>query len=319
MRGLRAILALGAFGGAIASCELAIDTSHLDSETDASVPPGDGSRSDATMPREGGDRGAKDVANRDGPSDVRSEAPSDAPAVDALCPGEAGPAMVRVGAYCIDSTEVTGADYLLFVDADAGASLEPPQCSWKKGRYDNGGSWTIATNGPNGPAGYVDWCDAYVYCKWAGKRLCGNIGGGSVPYGAYADPKRDQWFAACEGRDATNYPYGNTFDPTACNGLLTDGSYPDGATMYTVEPVKSRITCQGGYPGIFDMSGNAAEWEDCCDESEGGDASAQPCRYRGGSANSDKAELECTSGMSFGSVYRRSSGTDDLGFRCCSP
>ena len=28
----------------------------------------------------------------------------------------------------------------------------------------------------------VDWCDAYAYCKWAGKYMCGKIGGGSNLY-----------------------------------------------------------------------------------------------------------------------------------------
>ena len=308
-------MALGALGGAAASCELVIDTSHLDSQTDASV---DGSRGDATIPREGGDRSARDVAHGDGRADAGSDTGSDGPQADARCPGKAGPKMVRVGAYCIDSTEVTGADYAAFVKADAGTSLEPPQCAWKNGSYDNGGSWSLV-NGDAGPAGNVDWCDAYVYCRWAGKRLCGDVGGGAVPYGAFADPAHDQWFAACEGPGATRYPYGSTFNAGACNGRLADGGYPEGATTYTIEPVRSRSTCQGGYPGIFDMSGNAAEWEDCCDESMGGDAAAQTCLYRGGSANSDSMELSCPSGMSFGTAYRRDQWTDDLGFRCCSP
>jgi formylglycine-generating enzyme required for sulfatase activity len=306
MAGPRALIALGVLGAASTSCELLFNTSHLDSETDASVPADGGPRHDASSGGDSSDHTGHDAA------------PGDALQKDAPCPGKAGPTMVHAGSYCIDSTEVTGADYMAFLQADAGTRLEPSQCAWKKGRYDNGGSWTLV-NGLQGPAGNVDWCDAYVYCKWAGKRLCGDIGGGSVPYDAYADRAHDQWFAACSGPDAAVYPYGNTFDQDTCNGLLADGGYPGGASTYTVEPVMSRVACQGGYPGIFDMSGNAAEWEDCCDESEGGDPASQPCRYRGGSANSDQAHLECAAGMSFFNLYDRSASTDDLGFRCCAP
>jgi sulfatase modifying factor 1 len=306
MRAPRATIAMSVLAGTLVSCELLINTSHLDSETDASSPDEGGKGSDAGVHHDGD---ARDAARSDGHSDVL--------AADASCPNGHGPKMIRVGTYCIDSTEVTGADYAAFVEAGTGTSLEPPECAWKNGSWDNGGEWTLV-NGPTGPAGDVDWCDAYVYCKWAGKRLCGAIDGGSVPYDSYADETKDQWFAACGGADATAYPYGNEFDQSACNGLLADGGYPDGATTYTVEPVASKKTCQGGYPGIFDMSGNVAEWEDCCDVSSGGDAAAQPCRYRGGSAHSSEDELTCATGESFGVPYDRGRHDDDLGFRCCS-
>jgi sulfatase modifying factor 1 len=287
MESFRASLGLGIVAGTLLSCELLINTSDLDSKTDAGEP------------REGG----------------RSDAAAESSASDGECPKKAGPAMVRAGSFCIDRTEVTGADYAAFVATDAGGSLEPPQCTWKHGKYDNGG----LVNGESGPAGDVDWCDAYVYCKWAGKRLCGAIGGGPAPYDSYKNASVDQWFSACSGPKHDLYPYGPTFEQARCNGLLEDGGYPDGASTYTVLPVGSKPECVGGYPGIFDMSGNVAEWEDSCDDGEGGDAAAQPCNYRGGSAHSGETELSCPNQASFSQNYARSRSTDDLGFRCCGP
>jgi sulfatase modifying factor 1 len=300
-------------GTLVLSCELLVDTKHLDSQTGATTVTDGGTDADGTISTDVGspDSHASVDVGVDGPAIPESSVLGDSSvgSDDGPCREAAGPVMVRAGSYCIDSTEVTGADYAAFLGTDAGGGLEPPQCAWKHGSYDNGGM----VNGDAGPAGNVDWCDAYVYCLWAGKRLCGAIGGGSAPYGAFADASVNQWFAACGGSLGHAYPYGATFEPAACNGD------PDGSSDYTVFPVATFPGCVGGYPGLFDMSGNAAEWEDSCDESGGGDASAQPCHYRGGSAHSDPSELSCANPMGFGMPYARSSKTDDLGFRCCSP
>jgi formylglycine-generating enzyme len=306
---LRAILALGAIA-VLASCELLINTNGLD---DGGGPGDGGSQSDA-RPTDGpaSDGTTRDGGAGDSSSDHKSgDATGDGPLGDGSCPGEAGPTMVRVGSYCIDGTEVTTGDYAAFVAADAGGSYQPPQCSWKKGNYANA-TYSTCDAGPTCPAGNVDWCDAYVYCKWAGKRLCGAIGSGSAPYEAFADAAVDEWYAACSGPLHHVYPYGNSFDGGLCNGN------PAVVGDYAQLPVTGNPGCVGGYAGIYDMSGNAAEWEDSCDESGGGDAAADNCRYRGGSANSSVANLECATPYSFGAPQIRSFHTDDLGFRCCA-
>ena len=75
----------------------------------------------------------------------------------------------------------------------------------------------------------------------------------------------------------------------------------------SVEPAGTP-SCQGGYPGLFDMSGNAAEWEDACDDFAG-------CRVRGGGFSDKKAQdLACAADR----VELRMFKADDVGFRCCS-
>lgn len=282
------------------ACELLIDTSDLDNGG----------------PLTTGADGSQPVDQVSPPNDGAPQ--NDAPIIvsDAACAGEAGPAMVRVGSFCIDSTEVTNSDYEAFLATNPSPSLGPSSCAWKPD-FNHGGSWTPVKGG-SAPAGNVDWCDAVVYCTWAGKRLCGNPDGGSTAFASFADPSSDEWFYACSHNGVLAYPYGTTFDDQTCDGRLLDGGFPEAASTYTVDAVESKSACQGGFSGIFDMSGNVAEWEDCCDDSPGGDASTQKCRMRGGSANSAQPQLECADPASFG-PYDRSSFTDDLGFRCCSP
>ena len=88
----------------------------------------------------------------------------------------------------------------------------------------------------------VDWCDADAFCEFAGKRLCGAIGGGSLTLGN-ADGGTSQWYVACSMGGTRIYPYGNTYAAGEC---------ADGAEVIAVA---STPTCQS-YPGVFDLSGN---------------------------------------------------------------
>ena len=148
------------------------------------------------------------------------------------------------------------------------------------------------------PAVDVDWCDAYAFCSWAGKRLCGKIGGGSGD----DDGGANQWLHACSFGGAHVYPYGGAYSPTACNGIDFDA----GALL----PVGTLGTCVGGYVGLFDMSGNALEWDDTCD----GPAMTDRCRLNGGSFLNTAPELRCD----FVNGAPRSARFPYVGFRCCS-
>ena len=220
------------------------------------------------------------------------------------CPGKPLPPGVWVGSYCVDSTEVTNFQYDAFLN-DVGptpaAGSQPAECAFNT---------SYAPNSLRGPPGFpvtaVNWCQAHAYCKWAGKRLCGSIGGGSVDPKtvAWKDPNVDQWHRACTFAGTRVYPYGGTYLPTACNGS-------DVSAQQVAVPVMTYPKCEGGYSGIFDMSGNVREWEDSCDGAVG---EADRCRTRGGAADNGQLHLTCDHDES----YDRSYTSFRTGFRCCS-
>jgi hypothetical protein len=161
-----------------------------------------------------------------------------------------GPKLVPVDTYCIDRTPVTMAQYRAFQDASVPLDAMPPGCEAKVayGFYPLPGGGVPA---PDTPA-LVDWCEAYVYCRWAGKRLCRAVDQGALPYNddaVIADRQQNAWLHACTGPNGTVYPYGNIKNPDACMPRRAV-EQPD---------------CQGGYPGIFDFTSNG-EWLDSCED-----------------------------------------------------
>src|SRR6185295_16488134 len=126
---------------------------------------------------------------------------------------------------------------------------------------------------PKFPVVCVDFCDAFAYCALVGKRVCGAIGGGRGRFGSATDATSSQWFAACSGGGKHAYPYGDTYEGSACNGIDKGGNLVDTGSI---------ATCVGGYPGLFDMSGNVYEWEDACTGEQG----TTVCHVRGGAASS---------------------------------
>ncbi|MEO8213068.1 MAG: SUMF1/EgtB/PvdO family nonheme iron enzyme [Myxococcales bacterium] len=245
----------------------------------------------------------------DGPSSTVSHCPTEATV-------KGGPlARVRWAngiAFCIDSTEVTNAQYAAFLAADVDpAGTHGPRCAWNKSFTPE----TLATNGPPCPTfdsaargGYpvvcVDWCDADAYCHWAGKHLCQKPGGGAVESVMAKDAS--EWVLACTGDGAGKYPYG----VSATAGKCVDRQYP--ATAPGLRPVKEAVMCEGGVPGLFDMSGNAWEWQDDCVQKtgQGGDDACDPI---GGSFSSEVASASCTDTTPF----FRKQVAGDTGFRCC--
>jgi sulfatase modifying factor 1 len=248
------------------------------------------------------DAGGGDALASDAGADaVSSDAGADANASDAAtCPDGAGPTMVNVGPFCIDSTEVTVDQYKSFFASGPSLGLLPPECSFKTGfteSKDTNGSW---------PVDNIDWCDAYAYCKSAGKRLCGNIGGGASAFNGYT-LATNEWFYACSAQGTLLYPYGNAYDGGVCND--TDFG------------VGSRIAvgvdgCEGGFAGIHDMAGNVWEWEDSC---LGDAGSADLCRVRGGCWIDGPTQTACAFNSFNHFTTTRGGPSTYVGFRCCAP
>ncbi|AKV04832.1 hypothetical protein AKJ09_11495 [Labilithrix luteola] len=229
------------------------------------------------------------------------------------CPGK-GAAMVLVEsvakvAYCIDSTEVTQAQYQEFLDATGGSYGQPAECANNLSLAPvNGCGQHAPTTRGQYPVTCVDWCDARAYCDWAGKRLCGKIGGGPVI--GYAAPNEVEWTAACSKNGTRAFPYGTAYVAGACNDKTLDAG---------IAPVASFTGCEGASTALFDMSGNVREWINACDD--GG--ANRSCVCVGGAFNSTPpatgdpltTDLSCAPGDSFHPPA--SSWGDDLGFRCC--
>ncbi len=82
----------------------------------------------------------------------------------------------------------------------------------------------------------MSYFDAAAACEEAGKRLCTSV----------------EWVRACSGPQKYMYPYGDEYQPARCNTL-------DNPRSRGLAAAGSYAGCVNGY-GLYDMSGNAAEW-----------------------------------------------------------
>jgi formylglycine-generating enzyme required for sulfatase activity len=132
----------------------------------------------------------------------------------------------------------------------------------------------------------VSWHEAAKACADAGKRLC----------------TANEWKRACRNdndykpADGNSYPYGDEFDDRRCNTL------DNAKSKNALAPSGAFGECSGPL-GLFDMSGNAAEWV----------ASPGSARALGGFYQSGADESGCESDLSL-DKDRKYLYT---GFRCC--
>jgi eukaryotic-like serine/threonine-protein kinase len=120
----------------------------------------------------------------------------------------------------------------------------------------------------------VSWDEADAACHARDARLC----------------EAGEWERACRGPNGADYPYGEPWDPLACNSAGADGA-PRG-----VLNSGAQRECRSAH-GVYDMSGNVAEW-------------VEDRSVRGGSARSGEAESRCGSSSPGGA-------SAFVGFRCC--
>lgn len=206
--------------------------------------------------------------------------------------------------FCADKNEVTRTQYADFLAKLPPVTGQSAACTWNT-TY-SPAVWPAPAGTEAWPITYVDWCDAAAYCKSVGKRLCGKVGGGSVPIEWIGLGDRDEWTRACSNGSTYTFPYGNTYDPAACNGAFNDAGHP--------VAVSSFAGCKSAF-GTFDQSGNISEWEDACEPSDGGTSARDDrCQARGGDYLSNESFLRCDHGFSAARDDRRST----IGFRCCA-
>jgi hypothetical protein len=211
--------------------------------------------------------------------------------------------------YCVDLTEVTNEQYDQFLQQNPSPSAQTEPCTWNKSFTPANFAASVKAK-PKHPVVNVDWCDARAFCAARGKRLCGKNGGGSHVF-TLPQSGTNEWYVACSQAGTNIFVYGNTFDPDACAMKDTPDTGPDS----TFE-VGSHPKCKGGYGNIVDMNGNVWEWEDSCNEVDGGDASITLCRRRGGSVDDTN---NCGRCAACGSAARaRNNGGQTTGFRCCA-
>lgn len=201
--------------------------------------------------------------------------------------------------YAIDKTEVTQRQYDRWIKTNPS-----PPAVWPLSACNGYASFAPSfSTGQHDPQMYpflpvtgVSWCDAYAYCAAVGKSLCGTIAdSGNVGLNAYEDLAVSRWYNACtHGNPMVEYPGGSVDN---CNGP---------AQPY-VHGVDQDPSCNNG-DGVWDLSGNVAEWEYACD--------ASFCLIRGGAFDSsDVMSMRCQTktGYPIGTKDKES-----VGFRCCS-
>jgi formylglycine-generating enzyme len=260
-----------------------------------------------------------------------------APDWTAPCDAKPGPPMVRVPApdgttYCIDTTEVTMAHYAAFLaEKKDDLSGQRAICQTNTSFVPPGDSDNSLISCPDGyfqpekranwPMGCVDFCDADAYCAWAGKRLCGHLGGGPLTAEASIDPQQSEWVNACTQGGKTKLPYGDTFEDGRCidRTRVPDGAGSEGLAVLA-DPQKNAPECRGTEPPfdqIYSMSVGMNEWDDSV---VGDTPNVATAGIRGGGfGDSSKNVVPPSCAESDGEqarTYLAAVGTD-IGFRCC--
>ena len=256
----------------------------------------------------------------------------------AECPSMQGPAGVYIPStnmhppFCIDQTEVTVGEYRTFLNGvfPLDSKLFPMTCTnWKMNTLSSftpdyvWGHYSSQEEEQR-PVQGIDWCDAAVYCAWAGKRLCGSETASNRHMTVDPGPgsiKMGEWYRACAGPNVTPYGYSATWDQNVCNtGGRNFGAMPN--PPFNTSDVGSLMKCATLWNNVpvFDMLGNVAEWEDNCSDSGPGTYMNDDCYPRGPAypivGNYSDCSYIQTPNMNYTYPQRGHKG-ELVGVRCC--
>lgn len=140
------------------------------------------------------------------------------------------------------------------------------------------------------PWASVTYAQAAAACAASGRRLC----------------TAAELQAACATSASLAYPYGNTYQAASCNGMEHTGS--------SALPSGSLPQCTTGSNGIFDLSGNLAEWTSTKTGNTGAPQNLDIMTLQGGSFLTPGLALTCSYSLARITV---NAVTDSIGFRCC--
>ena len=235
---------------------------------------------------------------------------------------------VRLGAFWLDVTEVTNAQYAAFM-ADSGYvtadEIDGAGYTVLTGNFENvsGANWRHP-QGPGSdivgqddhPVTMVSWDDSRAYCAWAGGRL----------------PTESQWEYAARGPQATTYPWGDLFSDERVNSCdrncPMDWANDDTDDGYVFAAAVGTFGGGQSWVGAEDMAGNVWEWTaDWYDKNyyarspvanptgPGGSVDEDGKSVRGGAWSSTIQGVRSAVRVSVG-AWR---GHFDVGFRCVYP
>ncbi len=167
---------------------------------------------------------------------------------------------VTLDSFWIDQTEITNAQFSIFVEATnymttaeidgnawvrLGAELE--QLDGANWRHPGGPDTNL--DGLNShPVTQIAWDDAAAYCEWTGTQL----------------PTEAQWEYAAIGSNNLLFPWGNTFDGNITNFCDINCVYPQSNKAFDDGYIQTAPV--GSYPdgaswvNALDMIGNVWEW-----------------------------------------------------------
>ncbi|HET6481414.1 MAG TPA: SUMF1/EgtB/PvdO family nonheme iron enzyme [Actinoplanes sp.] len=107
--------------------------------------------------------------------------------------------------FSIDRTTVTNRRWAEFL-RDIGESKEFAHPDERDGKDYTPAHWRDPRfNQPDQPVVGVDWYDAWAFARWAGGRL----------------PSEDQWEKAARGTDGRSYPWGDEWDSSRAQSILS--------------------------------------------------------------------------------------------------